>query len=121
MPDRIVLNYIKRSPANATHPPAYFTQHVTVLSRVMCIHPSISRWFLLMICAAVQTVEEVIFIVIPDTPLALVLVQTKSFFIVSFCNKQLLEVRNAIKFAIIQRVRFHPEDKKIHTAIMYSL
>jgi hypothetical protein len=74
-----------------------------------------------MIGAIIQTVEKVIFIVIPVTPFAFVLVQTKTFLVVSFCNKQLFEVRNAVKFAIIRCVRFHPEEQKIHISSTHNL
>jgi len=62
----------------------------------------------LVIGATVQTVEQIIFTVMPVTPLAFVLVQAKSFIIVPLCNKQLFEVRKAVQFPAVQRVRVHP-------------
>jgi len=49
---------------------------------------------------------------VPLTPLAFVLVQTKSFIVVSFGNKQLFEVRKAVEFAAVQGVRLHPVQDK---------
>jgi len=56
----------------------------------------------------VQTVEQIVFAVIPVAPLAFVLVQAKTFIVVPLCNKQLFEVRDAVKFPAVQRVRLHP-------------
>ena len=44
----------------------------------------------------------------PVTPFAFVLVQAKAFVIVTLCNKQLFEVRNAVKFSTVQCVCLHP-------------
>jgi hypothetical protein len=60
------------------------------------------------IVADIQTVEQLVLTVMPDTPLAFVLVQAETFIIVPLCNKQLFEVSNAVKFPAIQRVRLHP-------------
>lgn len=43
-------------------------------------------------------------------PFTLMLVYSKTFIIISFGDKQLLEVGNTIQFAIVQGVTLHPQN-----------